>query len=62
MLVYVASSASAREAWDSLKDLLEAQGGALGIVLVRQKLFQAQCEEETTIEEHIRTLRRNCIT
>ena len=46
MLVYVASSASAREAWDSLKDLLEAQGGALGIVLVRQKLFQAQCERQ----------------
>lgn len=56
MLVYVASSKSAKDAWDTLKSLLEAQG-ALGIVLARRKLFRAKCEEGTTIEEHIRTLR-----
>src|ERR1700679_3899606 len=56
MLVYVASLTSAREAWETLNSLLEAQG-ALGIVLARQKLFRAQCAEGTTIEEHIRTLR-----
>ena len=41
---------------DMLNSLLEAQG-ALGIVLARQKLFQAQCAKGTAIEEHIRTLR-----
>src|ERR1700678_2434573 len=55
MLVYVASLTSAREAWETLNSLLEAQG-ALGIVLARRKLFRAQCAEGTTIEEHIRTL------
>src|SRR5271168_3217089 len=63
MLVYVASLTSAREAWEMLNSLLEAQG-ALGIVLARRKLFRAQCAEGTTIEEHIRTLRairRSCI-
>src|ERR1700679_3831432 len=34
MLVYVASSTLAKEAWDALKSLLEAQG-ALGIILGR---------------------------
>ena len=34
MLVYIASSTSAKEAWDTLNSLLEAQG-ALGIVLAR---------------------------
>ena len=56
MLVYVASSTSAKEAWDTLKSLLETQG-ALGIVLARRKLFRSQCEDGTTIQEHIRTLR-----
>ena len=56
LLVYVASSASAKEVWDALKSLLEAQG-ALGIILARRKLFWAQCAEGTAIEEHIRTLR-----
>src|SRR5271168_2346335 len=56
MLVYVASLTSAREAWETLNSLLEAQG-ALGIILARRKLFRAQCAEGTTIEEHIRTLR-----
>jgi hypothetical protein len=56
MLVYVTSSTSAKEVWDALNSLLEAQG-ALGIVLARRKLFWAQCAEGTTIEEHIRTLR-----
>src|SRR6202789_2385326 len=56
MLVYVASLTSAREVWETLNSLLEAQG-TLGIVLARQKLFWAQCFEGTTIEEHIRTLR-----
>ena len=38
MLVYVASSTTAREAWEALRSLLEAQG-ALGIVQARRKLF-----------------------
>src|SRR6202522_145712 len=58
MLVYVASLTSAREAWETLNSLLEAQG-ALGIVLARRKLFRAQCAEGTTIEEHIRTVKIN---
>src|ERR1700723_13067 len=56
MLVYVASSTMSQEAWDTLKSLLEAQG-ALGIVQARRKLFRLQCEDNTQIEEHIRTLR-----
>ena len=55
MLVYVASSTSAKDAWDTLKSLLETQG-ALGVVLARQKLFRSQCADGTPIEEHIRTL------
>jgi gag-polypeptide of LTR copia-type/Domain of unknown function (DUF4219) len=55
MLVYVMSSTSAKEAWDTLKSLLETQG-ALGIVLVWQKLFWSQCADETPIDEHIWTL------
>ena len=55
MLVHVASSKTAKEAWDALKYLLETQG-ALGIVEVQQKLFQSQCEEDMLIEEHIQTL------
>ena len=42
MLVYVVSSTSAKEVWDMLNSLLEAQG-VLGIVLARRKLFWAQC-------------------
>ena len=56
LLVYVASAKSAKIAWNALKDLFEAQG-ALGIVLAHRKLFRAQCEEGTSIEDHIRTLR-----
>ena len=56
LLVYVASSKSSKEAWDSLKGLLEAQG-LLGIVLARWKLFWAKCEDGTSIKDHIRTLR-----
>ena len=55
MLVYVASSTMAKEVWDTLKSLLEAQG-ALGIVWAQQKLFQSQCEDDMPIKEHIRTL------
>ena len=55
MLVYVASSTTAKEAWDTLKSLLEAQG-ALRIVQAQRKLFRSQCEDNTSIEEHIRTL------
>ena len=56
MLVYVASAESAKDAWESLKAVLETQG-ALGIVLARRKLFRAECTEGTTIDDHIRTLR-----
>jgi gag-polypeptide of LTR copia-type len=56
LLVYVASVKTAKTAWETIKSLLETQG-ALGIVLARRKLFRAQCEEGTSIEEHIRTLR-----
>ena len=56
LLVYVASAKSAKEAWDTLKGLLEAQG-PLGIVLARRKLFRAKCDDGTSIEDHIRTLR-----
>ena len=56
LLVYVASAKTAKAAWEALKNLLETQG-ALGIVLARRKLFRAQCEEGTSIEDHIRTLR-----
>ena len=54
MLVYAASTSTSKEAWETLKSFLEAQGA--GIVLAHQKLFQAQCKEGTFIEEHIRTL------
>jgi hypothetical protein len=50
MLVYVASTVMSKDVWDMLKSLLKPQG-ALGIVLVWQKLFQTQCEEGTSIEE-----------
>jgi hypothetical protein len=56
LLVYIASATSAKQAWTTLKELLEAQG-PLGIVLARRKLFRARCEEGTSVEEHIRTLR-----
>ena len=56
MLVYIASAATSMIAWNTLRDTLEQQG-ALGIVLVRRKLFRAHCEEGTSIEEHVRTLK-----
>src|SRR5271168_4572487 len=56
LLVYVASAKTAKAAWEALENLLETQG-ALGIVLARQKLFQAQCEEGTSIEVDCRHLR-----
>ena len=55
MLVYIVSLTMAKEVWDTLKSLLEAQG-VLGIVQAWQKLFQSQCEDDTLIKEHIRTL------
>ena len=55
-MVYIASSKSSKDAWDTLKGLLEAQG-LLGIVLAFWKLFQANCGDGTSIEDHIRTLR-----
>jgi hypothetical protein len=56
MLVYVASATLLKAAWETLKDMLEPQG-ALGKVLIQQKLFRAQCKEGTSIKEHIQTLR-----
>ena len=56
MLVYVASAELAKDAWESLKAVLETQG-ALGIVLAWRKLFRAEYMEGTTINDHIRTLR-----
>jgi gag-polypeptide of LTR copia-type/Domain of unknown function (DUF4219) len=56
MLIYVASSTTLKEAWDTLKSLLETQG-ALGIVLAWRKLFQSQCADGMPIEKHIQTLR-----
>lgn len=55
MLVYVQSAASLGEAWNSLRDMLEAQG-ALGIVLAWRKLFRSQYAEGMRGEEHIRIL------
>jgi gag-polypeptide of LTR copia-type len=55
MLVYVASSAMSKEAWDALKGLLETQG-VLRIILVQQKLFRSHCADDMPIEEHVRTL------
>jgi hypothetical protein len=55
MLVYVASATSSKVAWETLKEMLEPQG-TLGKVLIQQKLFQAQCKEGMSIEEHIWTL------
>ena len=55
MIVYVLGVVTVKEAWDSLRWTLEPQG-VLGIVLVRRKLFWAQCEEGASIEDHIRTL------
>src|SRR5271155_5422974 len=63
LLVYVASAKTAKAAWEALKNLLETQG-ALGIVLARQKLFRAQCEEGTSIKiifRHYANIRRNYI-
>src|SRR5271154_1045043 len=56
MLVFIASVTVSKDAWDTLHSLLESQG-PLGIVLARRKLFRAQCEEGTSVEEHIRILR-----
>jgi hypothetical protein len=39
----------------ALKEVLEPQR-ALGIVMVRRKLFRTQCEEGTSVEEHIRQM------
>ena len=50
------SSTSSKDAWDTLKGPLEAQG-LLGIVLAFWKLFWAKCGDGTSIEDHIRTLR-----
>ena len=56
LLVYVASLKLAKEALETLKGLLEAQG-LLGIVLAWWKLFQAKYDDGASIEDHIRTLR-----
>ena len=55
MLVYVASSTSAKDAWDTLESSLETQG-APGIVFAWRTLFRSQYTNETPIEEHIWTL------
>src|SRR5271154_6446536 len=56
MLVFIANVTMSKDAWDTLHSLLESQG-SLGIVLARRKLFRTQCEEGTSVEEHIRILR-----
>ncbi len=56
LLVYVGSATTSKEAWDTLKEMFESQG-TLGIVLARRKMFRAQCDEGTSIEEHIRVMR-----
>ena len=55
MLVYVTSASTSNGAWTALKNVLEPQG-SLGIVMGCRKLFQAQCEEGTDIDEHIRMM------
>src|SRR5215471_13529890 len=55
-LVYVSGAETSKEAWDGLKNVFEPHG-PIAIVMVRRKLFRAQCEEGGNVEEHIRTLR-----
>ncbi|KAJ8468724.1 hypothetical protein ONZ45_g17140 [Pleurotus djamor] len=56
LLVFAAGAKTSAEAWNAMRDMLEARG-PIGIVLARRKFFRAQCVEGTSIEEHIRTLR-----
>ena len=55
-MVYVASATTAKEAWDTLKEMYQERG-PIGIILVRRKLFQARCDESKSIETHIREMR-----
>jgi hypothetical protein len=54
-LVYITSSATSKEAWDTLSKTYQPKG-AITIVLLRRKLMRALCQEGGDIEEHIRSL------
>ena len=55
-MVYVASATTAKEVWDTLKEMYQ-EHSPIGIILVRRKLFQARCDESKSIETHIREMR-----
>lgn len=54
-MVYISTSTTSKQAWDTLSDMF-APKGAIAIVLLRRKLMRAQCEQGSSIEEHIRDL------
>ncbi|KAJ8522799.1 hypothetical protein ONZ45_g628 [Pleurotus djamor] len=56
LLVFAAGAKTSAEAWNAMRDMLEARG-PIGIVLAHRKFFRAQCVEGMSIEEHIRMLR-----
>ena len=56
VLVYAQDAASAKEAWDTLRDTFQP-AGPIGIVTARRKLFRAQCPDAGDVEEHLRQMR-----
>ncbi|KAL0958937.1 hypothetical protein HGRIS_014980 [Hohenbuehelia grisea] len=56
LLVYIAGSTSANSAWKILGNMFESRG-PIGIVMARRKFFRAHCDDDTSIEEHIRLMR-----
>ena len=55
-LVYVAGATDSKTAWENLQNTFEPRG-PIAKILLRRKLFRAQCEEGGNVEEHIRTMR-----
>lgn len=56
IVVYVQDASSAKEAWDTLAETFRP-AGAMGIVMLRRKLYRAECPEGGDIEEHLRRMR-----
>jgi len=54
-IAYIRRATTAKEAWEKLQSIYQPKG-AISIIHLCQKLFQAQCDEGDDVESHIRTL------
>jgi len=56
LVIYINAADTAAKAWTILREIFESKG-PVSIIVVRRKLYRAQCDENGDLEAHVRMLR-----